>query len=65
MGGAPAWDLHRVLDLHVKLGVATCAHPTLGDVLFLKQNHMWRLLYSLGEVGIWILQLQFDQGRAV
>lgn len=33
MGGAPAWDLHRGLDLHVKLGVATCAHPTLGDVV--------------------------------
>jgi len=58
-------DLHGVLDLHVKLGVATYVHPTLEDVAFLKQDQVQCLLHGLGESGIWILQLQFDQRKAV
>lgn len=65
MGGALALDLHEVLDLHVKLGVAACVRPNLEDVVFLKQDQMWYLLYSPGETGVCIVQLQFDEGRAV
>lgn len=38
MGGAPAWDLHGVVDPRVKLGVANGIHPSFEDVVLLKQN---------------------------
>lgn len=37
MGGAPVWDLHSVLDLCVKLWIATCVHH-LEYLVFLEQN---------------------------
>lgn len=45
MGRAPACDLHGILDLHAKLGVATHVQPDLEDVMFLKQNQLLNVQY--------------------
>lgn len=56
--------LHGILDLHAKLGIALHVHSNLqGGVSEVEQAFFF--LYSVGEIGIRILQLQFDQGRAV